>query len=120
MTNLTITLDESIVKKARVRAFHEGTSVSAKVREHLAACAQDGEAQQAAAQAFIAAARRRQANRDGARWSREDAYDRPCPRPKPPRRCNGCAPFRSWAAPRRACRLPSRWRRSINCSGGMR
>jgi len=77
MTNLTITLDEAIVKKARVRAIHEGTSVSAKVREHLAAYAQDGEAQQAAAQAFIAAARRSQANRDGARWSREDAYDRP-------------------------------------------
>lgn len=78
MTNLTITLDEAIVKQARVRAIHEDTSVSAKVREFLAAYAQEGEAQQASAQAFVAAARRSQANRDGARWSREDAYDRPC------------------------------------------
>lgn len=36
MTNLTISLDESIVRKARIRAIEEGTSVSAKVREFLA------------------------------------------------------------------------------------
>ena len=36
MTNLTITLDEAIVRKARIRAIEEGTSVSAKVREFLA------------------------------------------------------------------------------------
>lgn len=79
MTNLTISLDETIIKKARVRAIQEGTSVSAKVREFLAAYAQGDEGQQAAAAAFIAAARRSRANRDGARWSREDAYDRPYP-----------------------------------------
>ncbi len=36
MTNLTIALDESIVRKARIRAIQEGTSVSAKVRDFLA------------------------------------------------------------------------------------
>jgi plasmid stability protein len=36
MTNLTISLDEAIVRKARIRAIEEGTSVSAKVREFLA------------------------------------------------------------------------------------
>ena len=36
MTNLTISLDESIVRQARVRAIQQGTSVSAKVREFLA------------------------------------------------------------------------------------
>ena len=36
MTNLTISLDEDIVRKARIRAIEEGTSVSAKVREFLA------------------------------------------------------------------------------------
>lgn len=36
MANLTISLDESIIRKARIRAIHEGTSVSAKVREFLA------------------------------------------------------------------------------------
>ena len=36
MTNLTISLDETIVRQARIRAIGEGTSVSAKVREFLA------------------------------------------------------------------------------------
>ena len=36
MTNLTISLDENIVRQARIRAIGEGTSVSAKVREFLA------------------------------------------------------------------------------------
>lgn len=36
MTNLTIALDETIVRQARIRAIQEGTSVSAKVREYLA------------------------------------------------------------------------------------
>lgn len=36
MTNLTISLDEDIVRQARIRAIGEGTSVSAKVREFLA------------------------------------------------------------------------------------
>ncbi|QTD46755.1 DUF6364 family protein [Ottowia testudinis] len=36
MTNLTISLDEDTVRKARLRAIEEGTSVSAKVRDFLA------------------------------------------------------------------------------------
>jgi plasmid stability protein len=35
MTNLTISLDETVIRKARIRAIQEGTSVSAKVREFL-------------------------------------------------------------------------------------
>jgi plasmid stability protein len=35
MTNLTVSLDATIVRKARVRAIQEGTSLSAKVREFL-------------------------------------------------------------------------------------
>ena len=35
MTNLTISLDESIVRSARIRALQEGTSLSAKVRDFL-------------------------------------------------------------------------------------
>ena len=35
MTNLTISLDENLVKQARIKAIQEGTSLSAKVRELL-------------------------------------------------------------------------------------
>jgi plasmid stability protein len=82
MTNLTIALDEAIVRKARIRAIHEGTSVSAKVREFLSSYAQGSDRQQIAGLAFIDAARRSQANSEGARWTRDDAHDRPYPSPK--------------------------------------
>lgn len=36
MANLTISLDENLVKQARIKAIQEGTSLSAKVRELLA------------------------------------------------------------------------------------
>ena len=37
MANLTISLDENLVKQARIKAIQEGTSLSAKVRDMLAA-----------------------------------------------------------------------------------
>ena len=51
MTNLTISLDENTVRKARLRAIEEGTSVSAKVREFLARYArgENGDAAHSAA-----------------------------------------------------------------------
>jgi plasmid stability protein len=79
MTNLTIAIDETIVRKARVRAINEGTSVSARVREFLADYAQGNDRRQSAGEAFIAAARRSKANSEGASWSREDAHDRRYP-----------------------------------------
>ncbi len=39
MTNLTISLNEVVVRKARIRAIGQGTSLSAKVREFLASYA---------------------------------------------------------------------------------
>ncbi|MDB5828366.1 MAG: hypothetical protein JWQ73_2586 [Variovorax sp.] len=79
MSNLTIAVDEKIVRQARVRAINEGTSVSARIREFLADYAQGKDRQQIAGQAFIAAARRSKANSEGAQWSRDDAHDRPYP-----------------------------------------
>ena len=35
MSNLTVSVDDEIIKRARVRAIQQGTSVSAKVREFL-------------------------------------------------------------------------------------
>ncbi|MGH3145329.1 MAG: ribbon-helix-helix protein, CopG family, partial [Rubrobacter sp.] len=35
MANLTITVDEDTVKRARMRALEEGTSVNALLREYL-------------------------------------------------------------------------------------
>ena len=35
MSNLTISVDEQLIRQARVRAIEQGTSLSAKVREFL-------------------------------------------------------------------------------------
>jgi plasmid stability protein len=80
MTNLTISLDEAIVRGARIRAIQEGTSLSAKVREYLASYANVSTtpAPQAGS-AFLEAAKKSKANTKGAKWSRTDAYDRVYP-----------------------------------------
>lgn len=77
MTNLTLSLDDAVVRQARVRAITEGTSLSAKIREFLAEYALGTSRQQTAAKDFIAAARGSQARLDGADFHREDLYDRP-------------------------------------------
>ena len=35
MSNITISLDENLIKQARIKAIQEGTSLSAKMRELL-------------------------------------------------------------------------------------
>lgn len=40
MSNLTVVVDDAIVKQARIRALQDGTSLSAKVREFLVSYAQ--------------------------------------------------------------------------------
>lgn len=77
MANLTISIDETLIRKARVRAINEGTSVSARIREFLADYAEGGNRQRSAGLAFVSAARRSKANTEKATWSREDAHDRP-------------------------------------------
>jgi plasmid stability protein len=81
MSNLTIAIDDKLIRKARVRAIQEGTSVSARIREFLTAYAEGDGRREAAAQNFIAAARRSKANGEGAAWRRADAYDRAYPTP---------------------------------------
>ena len=51
MSNLTVSVDELLIKRARMRAIEQGTSLSAKVREFLQAYvngSQEGLAQQRA------------------------------------------------------------------------
>jgi plasmid stability protein len=78
MTNLTIVLDEAVIRSARIRAISEGTSVSAKVREFLAQYAQE-QPIFSPGQGFLDLAQSSGANAQGGRWAREDAYDRPYP-----------------------------------------
>jgi plasmid stability protein len=77
MTNLTLSLDEELVKRARMRAIGEGTSLSAKVREFLAGYAMATDQKQLAGQALLAAAAQSHANTEAATWNRDGLHDRP-------------------------------------------
>ncbi len=77
MTNLTITVDEAVLQRARIRAIQEGTSVNAVLREYLSAWARAASADDAAS-ALVALARRSEAGSgaDGRTWTRDDLHER--------------------------------------------
>jgi len=76
MTNLTLSIDDTLLREVRARALREGTSINACVREFLAAYAGEDNRQQQAGRDFIAAARRSKASSRGVTWSREELHER--------------------------------------------
>ncbi len=84
MANLTVTVDEQVLRRARVKALERGTSVNALVSDYLARVAGMAGTERALAD-FLEIAQDSQAS-SGARgrtWTREDLYDRPVLRAKP-------------------------------------
>ena len=77
MANLTITIDDRLLRQARMRALEDGTSVNALLRSYL-------ERYAGATDAFEALAGFRRLARDstassgpgGRSWTRDDAHDR--------------------------------------------
>jgi len=82
MANLTLVIDEDVLRRARVRAAQDGTSVNAEVRDYLTGYANGAET--------VAERRRRAMARlikladsmpdvgglEGRTWTRDDLYDR--------------------------------------------
>jgi hypothetical protein len=87
MANLTITVDAETLKRARIKALEDGTSVNALVREYLESYAsrprvQAGgtrEEQIEALERIFALAKEVGAGSgpEGRTWKREDLYDGP-------------------------------------------
>ena len=77
MTNLTLTVDEDILRMARIRALERGTSVNALVREYLNQLAGRSTAAEGVAE-FFAATRGAGAasGSEGRSWSRDELYER--------------------------------------------
>ena len=74
MANLTLSIDDEVLKKARTRAAAEGTSVNAVVRDRLEIYAGIREDRRRAVQAILDLARNTQAGSGGHRWTREELY----------------------------------------------
>jgi len=80
MANLTLMIDDAVLRRARVRAVQEDTSVNAEVRGFLAAYADhaDGDRRQQAMARLIALARTTGSGGglDGRTWTRDTLHVR--------------------------------------------
>jgi plasmid stability protein len=76
LSNLTITIDEETLKKARIRALTEGTSVNEVLRTFLESYAGVKAEQAAALREIIEIARLSKSRSLGKRWTRDELYER--------------------------------------------
>lgn len=78
MANLTVTVDEQVLRRARIRALENGTSVNAVVSDYLQRYAGPSQTQAALA-GFVELASKSTASSgpEGRTWRRDDLYDRP-------------------------------------------
>ncbi len=73
--NLTITVDDELLRRARIRALSQGTSVNAVLREFLTSYAgSDVETSARARLADLARASTASSGSQGRTWTREDLY----------------------------------------------
>jgi hypothetical protein len=77
VANLTLTIDEETLRRARIRALNEGTSVNALVRDYLDRYADAHERVEHARRRVLELARESRAGSHGAArtWNREDLYE---------------------------------------------
>ncbi len=79
MANLTISIDPDVLKRARIRAIRENTSVNAVVRDQLGryAAAEPGQPQRRPIDGFLELARQGGlgSGPEGRTWTRGELYD---------------------------------------------
>ena len=77
MANLTIAIDEDVIRRARTKAAARGTSVNAVLRDFLEQYAGPSDSGAALAELFeIADAAAASSGGAGITWTREDLHDR--------------------------------------------
>lgn len=74
MANLTITVDEELLKQARLRALREGTSVNRLLRERLASYVEDDRRRRKAIRDLLRLSHSARSGSGGRRVRREDVY----------------------------------------------
>ena len=76
MANLTLSIDENLLRRARIRALERGTTVNAVVREFLEGYASEEE-RRGARRRFVDRARASVAGAEGSgrAWTREELYE---------------------------------------------
>ena len=76
MANLTLAVDDDVLRKARLKAVHEDTSVNAVVREFLREYTDGNSRQAAAGRRLLSFAHAHSFKTKGQKWDRASLYDR--------------------------------------------
>lgn len=77
MTNVTLTIDDDILRMARIKALELGTSVNALVREYLRQLAGRSTAAEGVAEFFEATkGAGAGSGAEGRSWTRDELYER--------------------------------------------
>lgn len=76
MANLTVTIDDELLRMARVRALQQGTSVNALLRDYLVAYAGSDDLQDRALRDLLELSGSAASRRGDVTWSRDDLHDR--------------------------------------------
>ena len=76
MANLTIAVDEQVLKRARIKALEQGTSVNAVLRSYLEQYVREADARKRAVREILALSRTSRAARGSRRWTRDELHDR--------------------------------------------
>ena len=76
MSNLTITIDDATLKKARLRALEQGTSVNTLLRNFLEAYSGMRSEQKKAVREIISLSRTSGSRRGNSRWTRDELHER--------------------------------------------
>ena len=76
MANLTITLDDEILHRARLRALEQDTSVNALLRDYLEAYAATRTTWDQATDAILELSVQSRSARGDRRWTRDELHER--------------------------------------------
>lgn len=76
MANLTITLDDEILRRARLRALEQDISVNALLREYLEAYGAAGTTWNQAVEEILQLSTRTRSGRGSASWTRDELHER--------------------------------------------
>ncbi len=76
MANLTITVDDESLKKARMRALAEGTSVNALLKTYLESYAELRNEQAIAVREIIQISKASRSRRGNVKWQRDELHER--------------------------------------------
>jgi hypothetical protein len=76
MANLTITVDDETLRRARIRALEQETSVNSLLRDYLEAFAAAGATWNQATDAILSLSKRAHSGRGNRRWTRDELHER--------------------------------------------